>query len=58
MQSSEGEELVEEELMLKRYGNDIGLPDIRSCYVMAQDLVACCGGIEMEEFQVEDCEFK
>jgi hypothetical protein len=58
VQSSEGEEFVEEERMLKGYGDDMGLPDMRSCYVTAQDLVACCGGIEMEEFQVEDCEFK
>ena len=35
VQSGEGEEFVEEEPMLKGYSNDIGLPNVSPCYVMA-----------------------
>ena len=58
MLSSKGEQFVEKERMLKGYGDDMSLPDVRSCQVMAQDLVASCGGIEIEELQIEDCELK
>ena len=58
MQSSKGKKFIKEERMLKGYGNGIGPPNMCSCYVMAQDFVACCSGVEMEEFEVEDCELK
>jgi hypothetical protein len=35
VQSSEGKEFVEEERMLKGYGNGIGTPNMCSCYVVA-----------------------